>query len=208
MLQSMIRARSIAIVGASQTKNAAGGDKLGTVAMNYLLAHNYPGKVYLVNPKETEIRGMPCYPDLAAIPDEVDLALIAVPSKASVSVMKECGTKGVKNAIVLASGFGEAGEPELEAELLAAAREGGVRFCGPNTNGLISIVNNMVCCTSMVCAMESFNKGNIAFLTQSGAIGTAVMDHAVAHGVGEAEDVRAEGAGQGRGRRWWRKIRR
>tara|TARA_B100000427_G_scaffold326716_1_gene335905 strand:+ start:579 stop:1985 length:1407 start_codon:yes stop_codon:yes gene_type:complete len=178
----MIRARSIAIVGASQTKNAAGGDKLGTVAMNYLLAHNYPGKVYLVNPKETEIRGMPCYPDLAAIPDEVDLALIAVPSKASVSVMKECGTKGVKNAIVLASGFGEAGEPELEAELLAAAREGGVRFCGPNTNGLISIVNNMVCCTSMVCAMESFNKGNIAFLTQSGAVGGSML------GIGTEEE--------------------
>ncbi|MEQ8229752.1 MAG: CoA-binding protein [Rhodospirillales bacterium] len=175
MLDAMIRARSVAVVGASQKKNEAGGDKLGTVALNHLLAHNYPGKVYPVNPKETEIRGLTCYASLTDIPDDIDLAVIAVPAKASVSVMKECGAKGVKTAIVLASGFGEAGEPELEAELIAAARDGGVRFCGPNTNGLISIANDMVSCTSMVCAMESFNKGSIAFLTQSGAVGGSML---------------------------------
>ncbi len=175
MLDSMLRARSIAVIGASQTKNAAGTDKLGTVALNYLLAHRYPGKVYPVNPKETEIRGLPCYASIADIPDDIDLALIAVPAKASISVMKECAAAGVKSAVVLASGFSEAGEPELESELVAAAKEGGVRFCGPNTNGLISIVNDMVACTSMVCAMDSFNKGSIAFLTQSGAVGGSML---------------------------------
>ena len=175
MLDAMIRARSIAVIGASQTKNAAGGDKLGTVALNYLLAHRYPGKVYPVNPKEAEIRGMPCFASVADVPDEIDLALIAVPAKASVAVMKDCAAKGVKTAVVLASGFGEAGEPELEADLIAAAKEGGVRFCGPNTNGLISIANDMVCCTSMVCAMDDFKKGDIAFLTQSGAVGGSML---------------------------------
>ncbi|HBT44057.1 MAG TPA: hypothetical protein DEB21_19280, partial [Rhodospirillaceae bacterium] len=175
MLDAMIRARSVAIVGASQQKTETGGDKLGTVALNYLLAHNYPGKVYPVNPKETEIRGLACYPSVKDIPDDIDLALIAVPAKASVAVMKDCGVKGVKTAIVLASGFSEAGEPELEADLIAAAKEGGVRFCGPNTNGMISIANDMVCCTSMVCAMPRFNKGDIAFLTQSGAVGGSML---------------------------------
>ena len=175
MLDAMIRARSVAIVGASQKKNEAGGDKLGTVALNHLLAHSYPGKVYPVNPKEPEIKGFTCYPSIKDIPDDIDLALIAVPAKACPAVMKECGEKGVKSAIVLASGFAEAGEPELEAELVAAAHAGGVRFCGPNTNGLISITNDMVCCTSMVCAMEAFNKGDIAFLTQSGAVGGSML---------------------------------
>ncbi|MEQ8804669.1 MAG: CoA-binding protein [Rhodospirillales bacterium] len=175
MLDAMIRARSVAIVGASQQKTETGGDKLGTVALNYLLAHGYAGKVYPVNPKETEIRGLACYASVTDIPDDIDLALIAVPAKASVAVMKDCGAKGVKTAIVLASGFSEAGEPELEAELFAAAKAGDVRFCGPNTNGMISIANDMVCCTSMVCAMPRFNKGDIAFLTQSGAVGGSML---------------------------------
>jgi acetyltransferase len=175
VLDKMIRARSIAIVGASQKKTETGGDKLGTVALNHLLAHGYPGKIYPVNPKEAEIRGLACYPSVADIPEDVDLALIAVPAKASVAVMKDCGKKGVKTAIVLASGFAEAGAPELEAELIAAAQDGGVRFCGPNTNGMISIAGDMVCCTSMVCSMERFNKGSVAFLTQSGAVGGSML---------------------------------
>lgn len=171
----MFNARSVAVVGASAGKGAAGEDKLGTVALNHLIKHGFPGTLYPVNPKETEIAGLACYPSLAAIPQPVDLAVIAVPGPACVEVMRQCGPAGVKRAVVLASGFAEAGNAALQDELLAAARAGGVRFCGPNTNGFISIANDLVPCTSMVCSMNSFAKGDIAFITQSGAVGGSML---------------------------------
>ena len=174
-LDAFVRARTIAVIGASNAKTATGGDKLGTVALKHLLKHGYAGKVFPVNPKEAEIAGLPCFAFLADIPDPVDLALIAVPAPACAKVMADCGKAGVKAAVVLASGFSEAGEAQLEADLVAAAREGGVRFCGPNTNGLISVAGNMVCFTSMVCSMERFNPGGVAFLTQSGAVGGSML---------------------------------
>jgi acyl-CoA synthetase (NDP forming) len=174
MLDGMIKARSVAVIGASAAQTG-GEDKLGTVALKHIMAHGFSGAIYPVNPKQTEIAGLTCYPSLADIPGEVDLAVIAVPAKACAAVMRECGAKGVKAAVVLASGFAEAGNTEMQDELLGAAREGGVRFCGPNTNGFISVVGDLVPCTSMVCSMAAFNRGNIAFITQSGAVGGSML---------------------------------
>ncbi len=174
ILDAMLKARSVAVVGASTTQ-AGGEDKLGTVALTHLIKHGFSGAIYPVNPNEAEIAGLHCYPSVTDIPETADLAVIAVPAKASVGVMRECGMKGIKAAVVLASGFAEAGETELQDELLAAAREGGVRFLGPNTNGFISVTGDLVPCTSMVCAMDRFNKGGIAFITQSGAVGGSML---------------------------------
>lgn len=174
-LNGMLNARSVAVVGASATKGPTGEDKLGTVALRHLLKHGFGGPVYPVNPKEREIAGLPCHASLADIPGPVDLAIIAVPGAAAVDVMHQCGAAGVKAAVVLASGFGEAGNAELQDDLLAAARAGGVRFCGPNTNGFISLESSLAACTSMVCAMDAFNTGDIAFITQSGAVGGSML---------------------------------
>lgn len=175
MLDAMLHARSVAVIGASNNKNTAGGDKLGTVALRHLIKHGYRGAIYPVHPTEIEIAGLACCPSLDDVPGDIDLAVIAVPGPACAGVMAQCGARGVKTAIVLASGFSEAGDPDLEAELAAAARAGGVRFCGPNTNGLISIANDMAPCTSMVCQMDLFIKGDIAFITQSGAVGGSML---------------------------------
>jgi len=171
----LLNARSVAVVGASATKDAAGHDKLGTVALNHLLKHGFSGAVYPVNPKETEIAGLECYPSLAEIPNAVDLCVVAVPGPAAAGVIRDCGAKGITRAVVLASGFAEAGNAALQEELVAAARQAGVRFLGPNTNGFISIAGDLVPCTSMVCSLDAFTKGDIAFVTQSGAVGGSML---------------------------------
>ncbi|MEK9671965.1 MAG: CoA-binding protein [Rhodospirillaceae bacterium] len=174
-LDALIRARAVAVIGASNTPNAAGGDKLGTVALKHLIKHGYQGAIYPVNPKETTVEGLPCFPTLDAVPGDIDMAVIAVPGPACAAVMAACGERGVKAAIVLASGFAEAGQRDMETELINAARTGGVRFCGPNTNGLISVAGAMAPCTSMVCQLDVFRPGGIAFITQSGAVGGSML---------------------------------
>jgi acetate---CoA ligase (ADP-forming) len=159
---------SIALVGAS-----AKSSKLGYILMRNLL-EGYPGKLYPINPGETEIMGQQAYPRLLDVPGQVDLAVIALPTEACVEAMRDCAKIGAKAALVLSGGFAEVG-PDGQARqeaLFEAARAGGVRLIGPNCFGLYNC--NLGLNASMGFGLPP-KGGSISLVTQSGAYGMAIF---------------------------------
>ena len=159
-LHDFLAPDSIAIVGAS-----ADPTKRGYKAMVGLVKDGYPGKIYPINPKADMILGIKAYPSLADLPGPVDLALICTPAATVPALLLECGKKGVKGAVILASGFRETG-PEgakLEQQVLDAARQGGVRIIGPNTSGMFNLHKKV-----NLLALANVKAGDIGFISQSG----------------------------------------
>ena len=174
-LDSLLSPRSIAVVGAGREP---GG--VGRSVFDALLAAGFPGQVWPVNPRADEVAGHPCFPDIPALPGVPDLVLIAVPARAVPTVVEECGSAGVPSAIVLSAGFKEAGSAgvALERQVVAAASAHGMRLLGPNCLGLIIPGNHLNASFAGVMPRE----GSIAVITQSGALGTAVLDWARSRG--------------------------
>src|SRR5690606_8886274 len=135
-LHDILAPEAIAIVGASSDST-----KRGYKAMVGLIKDGYAGAIYPINPKADMILGVKAYPSLEAIPGKIDLALICTPASSLPGRIAECGKKGVKGAVVLASGFKEIGGEgvKLEAAMMAAAREHNVRIIGPNTSGMFNL---------------------------------------------------------------------
>ncbi len=183
-LQPLFQPRSVAVVGASRGVTATGAPKLGTAAMKNLLDHGFAGALYPVNPKETELFGRRCVPRVADIEGPVDCAVIVVPASACVDAMRDCAAKGVRAAIVMSSGFAEAGEAGLQAELARVAREAGIRWVGPNTAGFVDFHHPFAATISMVGDMQPFVRGGVAFITQSGALGGSMLGRGMEEGVG------------------------
>ena len=133
----LIRPRSIALVGASEREGS-----IGERTMTNLVRHSeFDGEVYLVNPTKAEIRGRQCWPSVAALPATPDVAVVAVPASGVLAVIEECVARGVGFAVILSSGFGEAGE-EGEREQLRMkeiAERGNLRLYGPNCPGLTNV---------------------------------------------------------------------
>ena len=169
MSQSLnfLNPNSVAIIGASKDPT-----KRGFRAIQTLLQEKFAGAIFPINPKESEILGLPCHPDLASVPQEIDLALICTPARTLPAMVKACGEKGVKGAVVLAGGFSEAGEEgtRLEQEMVAAARQFGVRLVGPNTSGMFN--------THKACNLVGFSNleaGGIGILSQSGNMALSLV---------------------------------
>ncbi|MCB1904012.1 MAG: acetate--CoA ligase family protein [Gammaproteobacteria bacterium] len=169
MSQSLnfLNPNSVAIIGASKDPT-----KRGFRAIQTLLQEKFAGAIFPINPKESEILGLPCHPDLAAVPQEIDLALICTPARTLPAMVKACGEKGVKGAVVLAGGFSEAGAEgtRLEQEMVAAARQFGVRLVGPNTSGMFN--------THKACNLVGFSNleaGGIGILSQSGNMALSLV---------------------------------
>lgn len=160
--------RSIALIGAS-----AKSGKLGYILMRNLL-EGYPGKLYPINPGETEILGQRAYARLRDVPGQVDLAVIALPTEACVEAMHDCAGVGAKTALVLSGGFAEVGSEGQARQnaLLEAARAGGVRLIGPNCFGLYNC--NLGLNASMGLGLPP-KGGGISLVTQSGAYGMAIF---------------------------------
>ncbi|MGD9321063.1 MAG: CoA-binding protein [Desulfobacteraceae bacterium] len=132
-LDALFEAKSVAIVGAPR------GMKMGKLFLVALLDQGFPGNIYPVNPQAEEIDGLKAYPSVSAIPGPVDLAIVLVPHHHALSVVKECGRKGVKGAVLFTAGYKETGTAEgkaLEEELVRMARSSGMRLIGPNGMGL------------------------------------------------------------------------
>lgn len=162
-LTHFFQPRSIAIVGASRDELKSGG-----MFISSLLKDGYPGVVYPINPKESEIMSLKCYPSVSEVPGDVDLAIIAIPARNVPQAMADCARKKVKFAIVHSAGFAELGGEgkRLQQEMVEIARGGGVRVVGPNCMGLFSPkakINTISAHTRM--AMEP---GGVAFVGQSG----------------------------------------
>lgn len=173
---AILRPRSIAIAGAS-----ADPGKLGSLPLTFLRKYAYAGAIFPINPNASEIEGLPCFASLAAIPQEIDLLVIAVAAARIPELLRQCKPGQVKSAIVLSSGYAELGAEGVasQEELRAQALSKGIRFIGPNSVGLANLWDKVLPSISQVYDQPDLQPGPIAFITQSGAIGTAVT--ALAH---------------------------
>lgn len=168
-LDCFFRPRNAALVGATETPGAVGRSILDNLTQT-----SFGGPVYPVNPKHETLRGLRCYPNISAVGKDVDLAVIATPAATVPGVIADCASAGVKAAIVISAGFRETGAAgrALEDRILREARAGGMRVIGPNCLGLMSphYGLNATFATSMA------RPGKLAFISQSGALCTAILD--------------------------------
>lgn len=178
-LDPIFRPRSIALVGASRTPST-----IGYMLLDNLLHYGYTGAVYPVNPKARAIHGVPAWPDMASIPDEVDLAIIVVPKQHVALVTEQCGQKGVKAIVVITAGFKEVGPAgiERENEVKAIARRYGMRMVGPNCLGVLNTHEDMRMNATFAPVMPP--AGPVSFMSQSGAMGVTILDYAAEYGIG------------------------
>jgi acetyltransferase len=169
-LERILKAESVAIVGASKNETKRGYQTIRT-----LLDEKYDGKIYPVNPREKSILGIKCYQSVSAIEEPVDVALVATPARTLPAVLKDCGQKGVKGAVVLAGGFGEMGPDgrKLESEMIAVAKKHNIRLIGPNTSGMLNLHANL-----NLVGLRDAPKGDIALLTQSGNMALTLITEA------------------------------
>lgn len=179
-LHALLAPRSIAILGSS-----ADFRKISGRPLKHLLDKGYAGKIYPVNPRYENIGDLRCYPRVAAIESEIDLAIIMLPASEVLNAVRELGAKGVSAAIIFSSGFSEIGEDgkQLEREIVATARASGVRLCGPNCLGLINAFDKVLATFSQYADADT-PSGPVGFVTQSGAFGTAIAALARRRGLG------------------------
>ncbi|EHR78867.1 CoA-binding protein [Thermococcus litoralis DSM 5473] len=182
-LDELFYPKSVAIIGASNTLGKVGN------AIMHSMTLRFKGKIYPVNVKETEVMGLKAYKSIKEIPDEVDVAVIAVPAKFVPDVIDECGEKGVKGVVVISAGFKEAGRADLEEELVKRARKWGIRVVGPNCLGVTNLENGFDCNFNPPERQARPKFGPIAFMSQSGAFGAAILDWAARHEVGMSKFI-------------------
>jgi acetyltransferase len=176
-LEHLFNPRSIAVFGASQS-----GNSVGATVFRNLVEGEFEGSLVAVNPKYEDVFGMRCYRSVEHVEHEIDLAVIATPASTVATIIRQCGNKGIKNAIILSAGFGEAGKAGqlLRAELNEVAAQAGIRFIGPNCVGLVRPWINM----NATFLKSTTPKGNLALVSQSGAICSAIADRAAPHNLG------------------------
>ncbi|ADO73267.1 bifunctional acetate--CoA ligase family protein/GNAT family N-acetyltransferase [Stigmatella aurantiaca] len=168
-LDALFAPRSVAVIGASERQGSVGR----TLLWN-LISNPFGGTVYPVNPKRTNVLGIRTWPSISAIPEPVDLAVIVTPAPTVPGVIQECVAAGVKGAIIISAGFKETGEEgaRLEQEVLREARKGRMRIIGPNCLGLMRPTTGL----NATFAGAMARPGNVAFISQSGALLTAILD--------------------------------
>jgi acetate---CoA ligase (ADP-forming) len=176
-LEGFLSPASVAVVGVGRS---AGG--VGRAVFDNLLAGGFGGQVYPVNPRASEIDGHPCFADIASLPQTPDLVVIAIPAPEVREVVEACGARGIGAAIVISAGFKEVGPAgaALERKLARSAKRLGVRLLGPNCLGLLAPHAHLNASFSVTMPPP----GTLAVLSQSGALGTAVLDWASSRGRG------------------------
>ncbi|MHB8764175.1 MAG: acetate--CoA ligase family protein [Deferrisomatales bacterium] len=165
----------MAFVGAS-----AGFGKWGHSLFANLVAGGYRGGVHLVNPRGGTIAGRPAVVRVADLPDGVDLAVVSVPAREVPALMPQLAARGIRSAVVVSSGFREAGEDDLEARLVAEARAAGVTVVGPNTMGILNPHAGVYCTGAHVRPLP----GGVTLVSQSGNMGVQLLSFAAAQGLG------------------------
>jgi len=165
-LDRFFKPRSIAVVGASKTST-----KIGHAALKNILISEYECKLFPINPKEKEILGVKCYAKLNDVPSSIDLVLISVPAKIVPQIMSECVQKRVKNVIIISSGFSETGNSELENEIKKIVEGVEINVLGPNTMGYKNASDGL----DASFVFGNPRKGNVALISQSGALGIGMI---------------------------------
>lgn len=172
-LTPLMNPGAIALIGVSKDPSRIGGRVL-----KYLRSHGYEGKIFLVNPKYEELEGIRCYPSLASIPSPVDVALVGVPEQAVPSVLEEAGRAKVKSAIIYSAGFSElgAGGQLKQRRIKEISELYGMPVCGPNCVGIVGFHNKAAMSFSQFLDVPKLIPGHIAFISQSGALGGAILN--------------------------------
>jgi acetyltransferase len=178
-LEYIFRPKSVAVIGASVKKGT-----IGREILHNLIVNEFNGKVFPVNPKYEVIHSIKCYSTVLDVPDAVDLAIIVVPRDAVPEVAEKCGNKGVRGLVVISAGFKEVGGRgiELEDQLVEICHKYRMRMIGPNCFGVVNTdpEYSMNCTFGKTSALH----GRVGFISQSGALGEAIMNHAHELGLG------------------------
>jgi acetyltransferase len=176
-IEAMLNPKSVALIGATEREGS-----VGQAMMSNLLLGKEKRKIYPVNPGRETVMGLKCYPTISAIPNHVDLAVIATPSKTVPPLAEDCGRAGVDGMIIVSAGFRETGQEgiELERQLTDIQAKYGMRILGPNCLGFIRPYAEL----NASFLRKNPEIGEIGFVSQSGAIGTAILDWAVSTHVG------------------------
>lgn len=180
-MQYFMEPKDVAIIGASQDFKTINGKIL-----KYLLKHHYQGRIYPVNPKYQEIAGVTCYASVEEIPRDVDLALIAVAAVRVPGILKDCGTHGIKRAVIFSSGFAETGAEGkiIQEEIIATAKKYQMRLIGPNCLGILNASSGMIASFSASLELDCIKTGHLALVSQSGAVGFMLFNLLQEAGVG------------------------
>lgn len=180
-LNALFTPRTVAVVGASNDTSRIGGG----LVLHFLKQHGFSGPLYPVNPKRSEVQGLPCYPSLADVPEPVDLGVLAIPAAAILETIASLPSGHTRVLLVITSGFSETGEDgaALEADLVAAARDKNIMLVGPNSVGVVNLHHNLVATISQFFDRSQLPAGKAALVSQSGAFGTALLAQAAAEGI-------------------------
>jgi acetyltransferase len=176
-LDAIFAPKSVAVIGATENKGSVGR----TVFQN-LGRGGFQGVVYPVNPKRASVLSVKAYPSISSLPEPADLAVITTPATTVPGLIKECVAAGVKGAVIISAGFKEVGPVgvELERQVLEEARKGGMRLIGPNCLGVMNPHNGL----NATFATTIARPGNVGFISQSGALCTAILDWSLSENVG------------------------
>lgn len=185
-ISAFFNAQSVAVIGASRRS-----DTVGSVLVRNLVLGEYAGRVYAVNPSATSVSGLPAYANVSDIPDQVDLAIVAVPADAVADVVLDCANKGVHGLIVISAGFAETGDEgrKRQRKLVGLARSYGLRLIGPNCLGVINTAAALSLNASLSPVMPP--RGRAGFFCQSGALGSAILEKVRGRGLGLSTFVSA-----------------
>jgi acetyltransferase len=166
-ISAFFEPRAIAVVGS--LKEWSG---LGYTAINNMRQFNFSGRIYPVNPSYTEALGLKAYPDVNAVEDSIDLAIVVTPAQTVLGIIDQCSQKGIKAAIIVSDGFAETGEAgaRLQRQLVEISNRTGLRIVGPNTIGTLNTENGLVTNPYFI-SYAKIHKGNIAYCSQSGIVG-------------------------------------
>jgi acetate---CoA ligase (ADP-forming) len=186
-LQSFFWPQSIAVLGASPDVHRIRGRLL-----HQLRENGFPGRILPINPSYQEIEGLPCYPSIAAVGAPVDLALVAIPAAGVAPALEECAKAGVKNALIISSGFAEEGGAagDMQAALVDVTQRTGIRACGPNCEGYYNALGKVATTFSPTVETKDddgrvlVSERRIGVIAQSGGIGFALFNRGKAAGIG------------------------
>ncbi|NYD41590.1 GNAT family N-acetyltransferase [Nocardioides panaciterrulae] len=185
-IEKFFNPRSVAVIGASRRQ-----ETVGQALVRNLVLGDYTGRVYVVNPNSRAVAGLPAYPTVGDIPDDVDVAVVAVPADAVQDVVLDCAAKGVHGLIVISSGFAETGEEgrQRQRRLVGLSRSYGLRLIGPNCLGIINTDPGVSLNASLSGVMPP--RGRAGFFCQSGALGSAILEKVNNRGLGLSTFVSA-----------------
>jgi acyl-CoA synthetase (NDP forming) len=178
-LARLIRPRSVAVVGASADARKTAGRPVA-----YLQKHGFTGAIYPVNPRADAIGVLPCYPDVSSLPEAPDVGIVLLGPQGAEAALRELAARGTGAAIVLGGGFAETGGDGERRQQALVAAAGGMRLLGPNTIGLVNLVDRITLSASGALELENLPVGRIAVVSQSGGILGSLLSRAAARGIG------------------------